>query len=387
MPDVYQRSRPGVLLLKGNYGLAGGPETLVASMARHIDRRRFDPRLVVLRRRGVPESPQITAEQLPIERTDLNWTGLAGAVLTAMKLRQIITEQGTRLIHTHDMRANLVAWLLTRVHKIPWIAHVHGWLGATQTGKWRLYEAMDRRLVCGADVVIVGSLAAKQDVEAAGVQSVAVLPNAIEIPPDETWRQDVAVVRSGLQVHANTLLVGIMGRVHPGKGHRFLLRAIARVRSEGLPVHCVVVGDGPDLESLRVLAAELGITTAVHFTGFCEAAMPFVGAMDVFVAPSLQESLPLAVLEAMAIRRPVIASRVGDLPAVIEHGYNGLLVPPGDADAIADAIRTLANDPGLRARVAQQARRTVEERFSAETMTRKLESIYSSLLGQTAAAV
>jgi glycosyltransferase involved in cell wall biosynthesis len=387
VPVSDQRSRPGILLLKGNYGLAGGPETLIASMARHIDRSRFEPALVVLRREGVPESPHLSAEQLPISRTDIGWSGVTAAPLTAMKLRRLVQQRGALILHTHDMRANLVAWLLKRTHHIRWVAHVHGWLGPTQTGKWRWYEALDQRLVRGADLVVVGSSAAMRDVKAVGVRSVAVVPNAIEIPPVEAWKREAAEARSALNLGSDTIAAGIVGRVHPGKGHRFLLQAIARLRSCGRDIRGIIVGDGPDLGTMRGLAAELGIADAVHFAGFRTNATPLVRAMDIFVAPSLKESMPLAVLEAMALGRPVVASRTGDLPLIIEDGYNGLLVPPGDPDAIADAIDKLARSRELRATLGEQARRTVESQFSAETMSRKLEAIYLSILNETAAWV
>jgi glycosyltransferase involved in cell wall biosynthesis len=268
------------------------------------------------------------------------------------------------------------------VQPIPWIAHVHGWLGPTQTGKWRLYETLDRRFVRAANLVLVGSCAAKKDVEAAGVRSVTVLPNAIEIPPIGALSDGAAEVRSMLRIDSNAVTVGIVGRVHPGKGHRFLLQAIAKLRKEGLNVEGIVVGEGPDLENLRSNARESGIAQVVHFPGFCSDAAPYVNAMDIFVAPSLKESMPLTVLEAMAARRAVVASRVGDIPSVLEHGYDGWLVTPGDSDDLTDAIKVLVRDPALRARMGERARRKIEEQFSAETMSRRLEEIYASLLGK-----
>jgi glycosyltransferase involved in cell wall biosynthesis len=383
---VGESVRPGVLLVKGNYGLAGGPETLIASIAQHLDRRRFRPALVVLQRDGVAEAPQLNGDRLGIARKNVRWSGLVGAPTTAARLHGIAASHRAALVHTHDMRANLVAWLLRARSGLPWIAHVHGWLGNTQTGKWRLYERVDRRLVRRADLVLVGSIAAKHEVEEAGARRVAVLPNAIEIVRDGSWTSGGAAVRARLGIPDSAAVVGILGRVHPGKGHRFLLHAIARLRAEGLDIRGLVVGDGPDLGHLHTLVCELHIAGDVHFAGYCEDPIAYLAAMDVFVVPSLKESLPLTMLEAMALRRTVIATTVGDIPDVIVDGNNGLLVPPGDAEAIAAALRTVVSGPDRRAAIGDRARKIVEERFSAETMSRRLQDFYLSVLGQKARA-
>ena len=379
--------RPGVLLVKGNYGLAGGPETLIASLAHHLDQRRFRPRVVLLQRDGVAEAPQLHADRLGVARSDLRWLGLAGAPRTAARLHRIAASHGAALVHTHDMRANLVAWLLRARYRLPWIAHVHGWLGKTQTGKWRLYERADRHLVRRADLVLVGSMAAKREVEHAGAPRVAVLPNAIEIVPDGSWTAAGRAVRRRLNIPDSTAVVGILGRVHPGKGHRFLIHAIARLRAEGLSIRGLVVGEGPDLAHLQSLARELHIATDVDFTGYCEDPTAYLAAMDVFVVSSLKESLPLTMLEAMSLRRAVIATTVGDIPDVIVHGHDGLLVPPGDSEAIAAALRTVVSSPERRAMLGYRARQAVEERFSAETMSRRLEDFYVSVLGHEVGGV
>lgn len=367
---------PSVVLVKGNYGLTGGPETILATMARHLDRTKIHPVLALVRRDGVAESPQLSSEELAIERRDVKWTGLAGSAFAAGRLAKVMDHCGAQLIHTHDMRANLLAYLLTRVRPMPWIAHVHGWLGPTHAGKWKLYERMDQWLVKYADLVLAGSTATRDEVTRAGAQRVEVLPNAIEIEPDHSWEEAGAVVRARLNVDAKTVVAGVSGRLHPGKGQQFLIQAIAKLAGEGLPVRGLIVGEGPNLERLQTLAMELGVQKLIIFAGFCPVLAPYVAAMDVFVAPSLKESLPLAVLEAMSLRRATVASSVGDLPCVIDTGRNGLLVPPGNVDALCVALRQLVGDAALRRRMGAEARATVVAHYSAEAMSRRLEEIY-----------
>lgn len=373
---------PVVMMVKGNYGLTGGPETILATMARHLDRTKVRPVLALVHRSGVAESPQLSAGQLAIERCDVTWSGLVASPLAALRMAKVVAYYGADLIHTHDMRADLLAYLLTRRRKVPWIAHVHGWLGHTQTGRWKLYERMDQWLVRYADLVLVGSTVTRDEVLRAGARRVEVLPNAIQIEPDRSWEAAAAKVRAEINAGPEAVVVGMSGRIHPGKGQQFLIQAIAKLAGEGRPIRGLVVGEGPNLEHLRTLATQLGAGGLVTFAGFRPELTPYVAAMDVFVAPSLKESLPLAVLEAMSLRRATVASRVGDLPHVIEDGKNGLLIPPGDVEALCAAIRQLAADQAVRARMGAEARATIVARYSAEAMSRRLEEIYLSEIGR-----
>lgn len=367
-----------VLHLKGNYGRVGGPETLLGSILRNLDRTRVVPTLILLHRPGRGGTPILRNHA---DQQEILWHGIVSTPRVAHQLSRVCSERKAHLLHAHDMRANLVSYSLTRRHRIPWIAHVHGWLGATHTWRWRVYEAIEKKLIRYADVVLVGSHAAKEEVQALGVKAVKVVPNAIEIPALSPLRENAVRVRSQLGLPPSTLIVGMAGRIHPGKGQSLLIRALADLmNTKDVKFHGLIVGEGPDLERLQRLAQDLGIRHHLTFTGYCPEVLPFVGAMDIVVAPSLKESLPLTILEAMALHRPVIASRVGDLPTVITPGENGLLVPPGDVPALRDAIVSLAGNPELRYRLGVRAHNDIRQNFSAAGMTRTLESIYADLL-------
>lgn len=376
--------KPGVVLVKGNYGLTGGPETILATIARHLNRARIRPVLALVRRDGVPESPRLSFEELSIERSDVKWSGLAGSALAARRLAKVMDRSGAQLVHTHDMRADLLAYLLTRVRKVPWIAHVHGWLGHTQTGRWKLYERMDQWLVQYADLVLVGSTVTRDEVVRAGARRVEILPNAIEIEPDRSWEAAAAKIRDELNAGPETVVAGVSGRLHPGKGQQFLIHAIAKLAEQGVSIRGLIVGEGPNLAYLQALVRELGVGDLVTFAGYRTNLASYVAAMDIFVAPSLKESLPLAVLEAMSLRRATIASSVGDLPLAIEDGKSGLLVPPGDVEALCLALRRLATDAEMRVRLGAEARARVVARYSAQAMSRRLEEVYLSEIGRRA---
>lgn len=365
-----------ILMVKGDYEQAGGPETLLSLVMQTMDRSRFSPHLAVLRKTAGNGADILSHAT---EMTEIPWKGLMRARRVSRELGNLATKLGAAILHTHDMRSNLAAYLMGRSRKIPWIAHVHGWLGATHRGRFKIYERVDQHIIRKADLVLAGSEAAKREIEALGVSKVALVHNAVDVPSDLPSDEDALAVRNSLGIPRECTLVGVIGRVHPGKGQLFLIRAVKLLLDQRANIHLLVVGDGQDLPAARSLAAELGIAAHVTFTGYHTDAMSLLRAMDIVAVPSLKESLPLTALEAMARKRCVIASRVGDLPKVIEDGHSGFLLEPADAGQLADAIRRLVETPDLRRQVGDAARRVIVERFSAPAMTRKLEAIYTEL--------
>jgi glycosyltransferase involved in cell wall biosynthesis len=180
-------------------------------------------------------------------------------------------------------------------------------------------------------------------------------------------------------------LVGVVARLQPEKGVENFLRAAARVAAKFPEAHFVVAGDGPLRQELVALSEDLGLRERVRFLGFRSDASELMKSLDVLVVPSLTEGSPLATLEAMAAGVPVVASAVGGIPDQIRHDREGLLVPPGDAAAISDALLTLLRDPARASRLGEAARRRVASRFSHDTMVRRIEDVYRDVLGRPAA--
>jgi glycosyltransferase involved in cell wall biosynthesis len=171
-------------------------------------------------------------------------------------------------------------------------------------------------------------------------------------------------------------LVLTPARLDEQKGHPVLLRAAAELPG----VDFALAGEGPRRGPLEALAAELGIADRVHFLGYRSDIPELLAACDIFALPSLYEGSSLAVLEAMAARRPVVSSAIGGTDELIEDGADGLLVAPGDADSLAAALRRLLDDDGLRAAFAARARERVERDFTPTAMTSRVEAIYAELL-------
>jgi glycosyltransferase involved in cell wall biosynthesis len=168
-----------------------------------------------------------------------------------------------------------------------------------------------------------------------------------------------------------------VGRLAQRKGLDYLLRAIEKVGCG----HCVIVGDGPQRKSLQSLAKNLQIQDRTIFTGFVpeDDLKNFYAAADFLILPSLAEGLPLVILEALALGVPVVATEVAGIPEIILDGYNGLVVPPRDADALSIAIKRLAADPELRKKMSAHARQTVGQKFSWRSVAQEVLRVYEKV--------
>jgi glycosyltransferase involved in cell wall biosynthesis len=181
---------------------------------------------------------------------------------------------------------------------------------------------------------------------------------------------------------AGEVVLGSVGRLSIEKGLKDLLRAAARLIEHGSPIRVVLAGDGPERARLVKLAGELGIDSHVEFRGEVshERVPAVLNELDIFVMPSRAEGFGVAALEAAATELPVVASRVHGIPDVVSDGVTGLLVPPGNVPALAEAIGRLASDAELRTAMGRAGRAFVEQRYRWEDNCAQMESLYRRVL-------
>jgi glycosyltransferase involved in cell wall biosynthesis len=229
----------------------------------------------------------------------------------------------------------------------------------------RLYNWCIRRV----DHIQCISEHTRRVVEQAGYSatSVCMIPNAVDLvrfdPPVRPVRQSAAC------------RVVYVGRIRTVKGLTVLIKAWSKIVRE-LDAHLTVAGSGPQLEALMQLTRESGLDGTVDFPGHVTDVPSVLANADIYVQPSFQEGLPNSVLEAMAMALPIVATRISGNEDVVVHEENGLLVPPGDPEALAVALRTLITDPNLVHRMGRRSHELVAERFSLAAVIRRLERVY-----------
>jgi glycosyltransferase involved in cell wall biosynthesis len=187
--------------------------------------------------------------------------------------------------------------------------------------------------------------------------------------------------RDQLGLAADEPLLLCLARIHPEKGQIVLVKALSRLASRGIRLPLLLVGDG-ELGAVRLEAARLGVLGQLITPGSTNAPLRYLAAADLFVLPSLTESFPNALVEAMQIGLPCVASDVGGVSEILSDGVTGLLVPPGDPEALAQALAQLVTDRPLAARLGEAAQRRVSEDFTLEGMVRRIEDILLELTGE-----
>jgi len=179
-------------------------------------------------------------------------------------------------------------------------------------------------------------------------------------------------------------MVGVVARLDLQKGFEYLLQAARELCKTFHGLKIIIVGEGPDRGAIEEIIRQYGLQSNVVLAGQ-QSNMPAVyAAMDIFVLPSLNEGLPMTVLEAMAASKPVIATRVGAIPSVIKDGENGLLVTPKDSVGLRNAIASVLDDPERRRRMGDQAHAWVSQNYTSEAMALRYREMYEGVLGKPA---
>ena len=309
-------------------------------------------------------------------------------VLVVWELVRLMRRHRFTVVHTHNSKAGFVGRLAARLAGVPAVVHtVHGFAFHDQEAPWKrwLYRTLERLASGWCDRLIMISQPlvdwAVRDRIAPRERMVKIYSGidlgAFHAPADRDR------VRASLGLPQDAFVIGEVAKLWDGKGHDVLFEASAQLAARIPSLRVLVVGDGELRPSLERLAQRLGIAPRVCFTGFRDDVPSLLRALDVAVLPSRFEGMGRAVVEAQAAGRAVVASRVGGIPDVIEHERTGLLVPPGDAQALARAIERLHREPSLREQLGQAARRAVNERFDARTMVRQIIGVYDALLSHS----
>ena len=373
----YGSDRTSVLIVNSTLHI-GGAEQVAACLAQGIDRASFDVAACYLKEPGLVADQMVGAGvellQLPgfrVGRPDY---------LTSLKLRRLIRSRGVRVIHTHDIHGMIdgsVCRLLS-----PNLRFVHTFHFGNYPHRSHRYQLIVRSLWQIPDrLVAVGHNQAEQIHRCFGIplDRLRVIWNGADDPtllhPERL--RDIAAPEVPVIASVSTLI--------PQKGLEFLLQAAALLRESGDRFMLLIAGDGGLRDDLHALAGQLKLNDYVRFLGWVpQASDRVLPACDIFVQSSRWEAMSVVVLEAMAAGKPMVVTRVGENPHVVIDGETGLMVPPGDPQALANGLRTLLRDAGMRQRMGHAARRRYEARFTTRNMINTYESLYRELVGKGA---
>jgi glycosyltransferase involved in cell wall biosynthesis len=289
-------------------------------------------------------------------------------------LRRLIRAGAYDIVHLHTKRAHALSLWLPRGEPKPKYLVTRRMDYPERRSAYTNY-LYNRRV----DGVVAISQSIAKLLIAAGVdgKKLRVIPDGIDTGPFS----DVPSVPRSSQCMDGVTVVGCIGILEERKGHRFLLAAAARLKAKGLRLRYRIAGAGSLRRRLEQEAASLGLNDDVEFLGFVHDTPAFLAGIDLFVMPSLFEGLGVAVLEAMAAGKPVIASRVGGLAESVVDDVTGLLVRPCDDAQLAEAIEKLHREPARAAALGRDGRERAQRQFSLERMALANEAYYYELLG------
>jgi glycosyltransferase involved in cell wall biosynthesis len=348
-------------------GISGSENHLLLLLPQ-LAERGFDVRLVMLHE-GEPGAQEfasrlaaagVAVEQLTVPR--------AADPIAFSRLGRLVRRRRPTILHTHLVHADFYGLVAGRLAAVPVLVSTkHGFNPFRDR---RAFAAADRAVASLADVhIAISAGLARYLAEREGF--------------DE---ESFEIVHYGIEPAApppplpGAPRLAIVGRLIPIKGHEVLLRALASVRDELSGVTLEVAGDGPLDGELRAAVRRLGLEEVVTFSGRVSPVAPVLERAQVVVVPSFGEGFGMVALEAMERGRPVIASAVGGLPEIVEDGVTGLLVPSGDAEALASAIRAVAGDPSGAEAYGRAGRERALQEFSQERCTDRIEALYRAAL-------
>jgi glycosyltransferase involved in cell wall biosynthesis len=368
-----------IAFVASTFGI-GGAERVISEVVARLRADRFEPQLYFLREAG-PLGRELFARGVGgVERIEARRGDPLAVARLWRYFRRERPDVAFCMDHHNAMLVGRVAGVAARVRALVVGSHSTGLFG--RRGSLR---RADRWLMEFTDCVVALSRTHArylQEREGVSPGKLRVIENGIDVTAFA--ESGGSRVRAELGIGEDEAVVSMVAALRPEKAHEVLLEAAARLEVGVRPVHFLLAGDGARREALEALSVRLGVRERVHFLGARRDVPALLRASSVLVLPShpVVETLPLAVLEAMAAGVPVVASRVGSIPEVIESGENGLLVPPGDAPALAEAIAHMLGDDALARRVAAAARRTVAERYSAQRMADGYADMFDELAGE-----
>jgi glycosyltransferase involved in cell wall biosynthesis len=370
----------------------GGPALHVAYLSAGLQGRGYETTLVAGELARGEESMAAVAEGRGVEVLAVSElhreVSPVRDLVAAFRLAALIRRLRPHVVHTHTAKAGAVgrvAVLLSGVRPRPIVVHtfhghvLRGYFGPLPESGFRLLE---RLLARGTDALVAVSPQVRDDLVGLGVapaERFVVVRLGIELE-ERVGGGGRARTRQLLGVPDDRFLVGWIGRMTAVKRTDDVLLAFKELRDRGVDAGLCLVGDGPDRTGLEERAYALGMARDLFSLGYQDAVADWYAAFDVLILPSANEGTPVSVIEALAARRPVVATDVGGVSDVVRDGVDGFLVDVGDTTALAERLAVLAGDEALRTRMGEAGRERVLRRYAVSRLVDDVDRLYRSLL-------
>jgi len=357
-------------------GKVGGGETHVLDLVNSLDKDKFES--VIL---SFTDGPMVDKLKADGYKTYVVHTELPFNFRVWNRVKHIVESEKIDIIHAHGTRANSNTFSSSKSLKIPLIYTVHGWsFHPDQTPLVKLIRTSSEHLLVklANQTICVSQSNLNDGRKLFPMPRAKVIVNGInqiKFDPDSTY----ANIRDEFNIGKDEVLIGYIARITAQKEPLTFLNAIAKL-SDLKKMRVLIVGDGDLKEEMLNLAKALNLGDKVIFEDFRSDIPAILNALDIFCLPSLWEGLPIALLEAMAMRKAIIATAIDGTKDLVRDNENGLLISIKNPNQLASAIRTLVNDETLRTILGANAGLTIKEHFDISTMTNSIENVYKEVL-------
>jgi L-malate glycosyltransferase len=379
--EVAENNSPPRILHVIDSLVLGGAESFLTALVGELSRTRLTRNAVCAFTPDAADPSLIIRLRIHAEALSLVPASRVHDPRLLLGVLQVARRHGAQLIHSHLSGATITARMAGVILSVPVVTTVHTIPGPTAEDNRarqvaeRLTESLSTTIVAPSPEVAAGYASARRR----PVNTVRVIPNgpAAEMPPRSF---DRALYRHDVLDTDQSPVVTCVARLEPEKAIDDLIRAVAVLRPTYPRIALLIAGDGPEKNRLRDLSVHLGLGDSVRLLGRRDDVGALLTSSDAFCLPSHYEGLPVSILEALAAGTPVVATKVGGIPGLLDDGETAVLVPPGDVTALSGALEKLLGDEVMRRRLAQAGRELVEQHYSIASVARQYAELYSSLI-------
>jgi glycosyltransferase involved in cell wall biosynthesis len=355
-----------------------GPNRVIHGILKHIDREKWD--IIVGYLYGDRDYEPIYNE-MGFKTVCLDMKGLLNAwvdVMVIKRLADLLRHEHIQLLHTHLVRSDIYGRISARIAGVPVVSTIHN---MERHFKGRgvsnaIVRLLDRKTI---GFITTVSQALRDYIHEAyniPIERIHCIPNGID-PPESS---DSSITRDSIGFERDIPLIGTVARLHEQKGLDLLIEATRIILDKGIRIGVLIVGDGPLREELILHAKRRSLSKNIRFMGFQRNVHDYLSLLDLFVLPSRWEGFGISIVEAMAMGLPVVATRVGGIPEIVDDGRTGFLIEKDDVHALADKILYLLKNPPVRKEMGEKGKERYESLFMATTMSRQYQEIYNSVL-------
>jgi glycosyltransferase involved in cell wall biosynthesis len=372
------RSDKRIHIMQVTFGMSiGGMERVIMELCRYVDPSRYKLSICCISKRG-PLADIMEDEGVPVYFCE-NQSKM-GKYLRGFELARVFADQKVDLLHTHHMPAFIDSTLGAQLARVPILINTDHCKRYPIERRWQVLEKGASRF---ADSIVAVSQHTRNDLiqyQRIAPEKIQVIYNGIDIKLRR--RDNAADIRHELGLQPDDIVFGTVARLEEQKGLDLLIDAAPLVLKRMPNARFLIVGGGSLEEDLRQRAAALGLERQVIVTGYRTDAVDLMQTFDCFVQTSLFEGMPMALLEAMALNKPIVATAVGGVPEVVEDGVCATLLSSRDPQDLTDALVNVAGDPVVRQRIGDAGRQRYEHNFTAAAMVSQYEQLYEHCLAR-----